>query len=234
MDTAQFCYNLQRSSSTGQSPFEMVLGVQPRTPNEVAIQRTGGNCPAAYKYAVGKHELFEDAHDSLSKAQHRMRKYADKKRRMKIHPTFHVSFLKPFHESLLGQRQQLKRAPPTIRKQFDKIVDKVLDHRTMGMSRQNRRTDYLVKWKGESEVDAMWERDGVRLKVDCGLAVTDSQGPPRPGAQASKLWDVGLVVGLASELVCLSRVAVALELGLDIGWLGRPMVFWLRPKGLGP
>ncbi|KAK1396552.1 hypothetical protein POM88_006415 [Heracleum sosnowskyi] len=146
-----------------------------------------------------------------------MRKYADKKR-----------------------RQQLKRAPPTIRKQFDKIVDKVLDHRTMGMSRQNRRTDYLVKLKGESEVDATWERDwgrvckGVRLKVDFGLAVTDSQGPPRPGAQASKLWDVGLVVGLASELVCLSRVAVALELGLDIGWLGRPMVFWLRPKGLGP
>ncbi|KAK1396551.1 hypothetical protein POM88_006414 [Heracleum sosnowskyi] len=216
-DTEAYVKSCLRSSSTCQSPFEMVLGVQPRTPNEVAIQRTGGNCPAAYKYAVGKQELFEDAHDSLSKAQHRMRKYADKKR-----------------------RQQLKRAPPTIRKQFDKIVDKVLDHRTMGMSRQNRRTDYLVKWKGESEVDATWERDrgrvckGVRLKVDFGLAVTDSQGPPRPGAQASKLWDVGLVVGLASELVCLSRVAVALELGLDIGWLGRPMVFWLRPKGLGP
>ncbi|KAK1365519.1 hypothetical protein POM88_041080 [Heracleum sosnowskyi] len=186
-------------------------GAERITPNEVAIQRTGGNCPAAYKYAVGKQELFEDARDNLSKARHRMRKYADKKR-----------------------RQQLKRAPPTIRKQFDKIVDKVLDHRTMGMSRQNLRTDYLVKWKGESEVDATCERDGVRLKVDFGLAVTDSQGPPRPGAQASKLWDVGLVVGLASELVCFSRVVVALELGLDIGWLGRPIVFWLRPKGLGP
>ncbi|KAK1365518.1 hypothetical protein POM88_041079 [Heracleum sosnowskyi] len=164
-------------------------GAERITPNEVAIQRTGGNCPAAYKYAVGKQELFEDARDNLSKARHRMRKYADKKR-----------------------RQQLKRAPPPIRKQFDKIVDKVLDHRTMGMSNCK----------------------GVRLKVDFGLAVTDSQGPPRPGAQASKLWDVGLVVGLASELVCFSGVAVALELGLDIGWLGRPIVFWLRPKGLGP
>ncbi|KAK1354667.1 Chromo domain-containing protein [Heracleum sosnowskyi] len=162
---------------------------------------------------------------------------------MKIHPTFHVSFLKPFHESLLGQRQQLKRAPPTIRKQFDKIVDKVLDHRTMGMSRQNRRTDYLVKWKGESEVDATWERDVTLWQFEDQIKeyldnppmrghwpLLVGEGPPRPGAQASKLWDVGL----ASELVCLSRVAVALELGLDIGWLGRPMVFWLRPKGLGP
>ena len=192
------------------------MGAQPRTPNEVAIQRTGGNCPAAYRYALGKQEMFEEAHDSLSKVQHRMRKYADKKRmplefqagdevllkltpqiwkkissksvhrglvqkydgpfevikkvgavayrlnlppRLKIHPTFHVSFLKPFHENLLGQRQQLKRAPPTVRKHFDKVVEKILDHRTFGMSRQNRRTDYLVQWKGESEVNATWERD---------------------------------------------------------------------------
>ncbi|KAK1373424.1 hypothetical protein POM88_029617 [Heracleum sosnowskyi] len=74
---AQFCYNLQRSSSPGHSPFEMVLGVQPRTPNEAAIQRTGGNCPTVYR----RHKLFEDARDSLSQTQYRMRKYVDKKRR---------------------------------------------------------------------------------------------------------------------------------------------------------
>ncbi|KAL0307085.1 UNVERIFIED_CONTAM: hypothetical protein Sradi_6125800 [Sesamum radiatum] len=29
----------------------------------------------------------------------------------------------------------------------------------MGQSKKNRRTDYLVHWSGESEVDATWERD---------------------------------------------------------------------------
>ncbi|KAK6118462.1 hypothetical protein DH2020_047794 [Rehmannia glutinosa] len=51
--------------------------------------------------------------------------------RLKIHPTFH----------------------------YDNEVSKILDHRTFGQSKKNRRTDYLVKWKRESKVDATWERD---------------------------------------------------------------------------
>ena len=34
LDTAQLCYNLQRSSTTGMSPFELAIGVQPRVPLE--------------------------------------------------------------------------------------------------------------------------------------------------------------------------------------------------------
>ena len=62
MDIAQFAYNLQHSSSTEKSPFEMVLGMQPGTPNEVAIQKTGSDCPAAYRYA------WEDMNMALSLA----------------------------------------------------------------------------------------------------------------------------------------------------------------------
>lgn len=80
--------------------------------------------------------------------------------RLKVHPTFHVSYLKPFHKDLIDDgRQQGKRAPPVIRKQFDKNVERILDHRTMGQSKKNRRTDYLVQWKGGSQADASWERD---------------------------------------------------------------------------
>ncbi|KAL0406148.1 UNVERIFIED_CONTAM: Transposon Ty3-I Gag-Pol polyprotein [Sesamum latifolium] len=48
--------------------------------------------------------------------------------RLKIHPTFHVSFLKKIHQDLLDtSRQQTQRAPPVIRKEFKKTVLKFLD-----------------------------------------------------------------------------------------------------------
>ncbi|RVW24071.1 Transposon Tf2-12 polyprotein [Vitis vinifera] len=174
MDTAQLCYNLQRSSATGMSPFELAIGVQPRIPLEVAKQKTGGSSPAAYKLAQSRQEMFNEARDSLEKAARRMKKYADRDRRplefqvaymlklperLKLHPTFHVSFLKPYHEDLDAERVQTKRAPPLVMKQFDREIEKILDHITMGHSRKNRQTDFLVQWKGISETEASWERD---------------------------------------------------------------------------
>ena len=48
----------------------------------------------------------------------------------------------------------MKRAPPLVTKQFDKEVEKILNHKTMGVSRKNRRTNYLVQWKGSLESNA--------------------------------------------------------------------------------
>ncbi|KAL6312791.1 hypothetical protein AAG906_032978 [Vitis piasezkii] len=39
----KLCYNLQMSSTTGMSPFELAIGVQLRMPLEVAKQNAGGN-----------------------------------------------------------------------------------------------------------------------------------------------------------------------------------------------
>ncbi|KAL0423698.1 UNVERIFIED_CONTAM: Retrovirus-related Pol polyprotein from transposon.6 [Sesamum radiatum] len=224
-----------------------------RWPDGEAVQRTGGKCPAAYRYARSKQELLDEAKDSLAKAQRRMKKYADIGRRqvefsvgdqvllkltpqiwkkissksvhrglipkydgpfevmskvgslayrlklpdrLKIHPTFHVSFLKKFHQDLLdAARRQTQRAPPVIRKEFEKTVLKILDHRTMGQSKKNRRTDYLVHWPGESEADATWERD-VTLwqfeeKLDEYWAVREGVTPTRacaPGRKTVSAW----------------------------------------------
>ncbi|KAG8369571.1 hypothetical protein BUALT_Bualt14G0027200 [Buddleja alternifolia] len=156
--------------------------------------RTGGKSPAAYRFARAKQELLDEAKDSLSKAQRRMKKYADLGRqdvefsvgknvllkltpqiwkkissktvhrglipKLKIHPTIHMRFLKKYHEDALKEtRKQAAQAPPVIRQEFDKDVQRILSHRTKGQSKKNRRTDYLVHWKGESKEDATWERD---------------------------------------------------------------------------
>ncbi|KAG6510926.1 hypothetical protein ZIOFF_028973 [Zingiber officinale] len=108
------------SSATEKSPFEIVMGEQPTTPMEIAKQKSGGKCPAVYRYAREKQELLEEAQDSLRKAARRMKKYADKKRRPlefsvgdEVHPTFHVSFLKKYHaDDMDPSRSCAKRAPP--------------------------------------------------------------------------------------------------------------------------
>ena len=47
---------------------------------------------------------------------------------MKVHPTFHVSFLKPYHEDTINERQLIKRAPPSVRKHYEKVIVKILYH----------------------------------------------------------------------------------------------------------
>ncbi|KAK4388148.1 hypothetical protein Sango_2421400 [Sesamum angolense] len=103
---------------------------------------------------------------------------------LKIHPNFSCKFLKKFHQDLLdAARQQTQRAPPVIRKEFEKTVLKIFYHRTMGQSKKNTRTDYLVHWSGESEADATWECD-VTLwqfegKLDEYWAVREGVTPTR-------------------------------------------------------
>ncbi|KAL3726764.1 hypothetical protein ACJRO7_031632, partial [Eucalyptus globulus] len=55
IDVAQFSYNLQRSESTGQSPFEVAIGRQPNTPSTIASGYRGSS-PPAYKFAKNMQE----------------------------------------------------------------------------------------------------------------------------------------------------------------------------------
>ena len=80
IDVAQFSYNLQKSESTNQSPFEIVTGQQPLTPSTVATGYKGSS-PSAFKFAKEWQEQADLARTCLHKASKRMKKWADKKRR---------------------------------------------------------------------------------------------------------------------------------------------------------
>ncbi|RVW38113.1 hypothetical protein CK203_091307 [Vitis vinifera] len=151
------------NSTIGMSPFELAIGVQPRMPLEVAEKKARRNSPTTSKLAQSRHEMFDEASNSLEKAAIWIKKYVNCDRRslkyqvgnrltymlklperLKLHPTFNVSFLKSYHEDLDVERVQTKWASPLVMKQFDQEVEKILCHRTMGHNEKNCRTDFLV------------------------------------------------------------------------------------------
>ena len=80
LDIAQFSYNIQKSSATGYSPFELVNGQMPVAPHTVV---TGGflRSPHAKKFMKTWDETLELARLRLHEASRRMKKWADRGRR---------------------------------------------------------------------------------------------------------------------------------------------------------
>ena len=63
--------------------------------------------------------------------------------RLKLHLTFHVSFLKPYHHDLSPDIVQAKRNPPMVRVEFGKEIASILQDRKMG-NWKNKWTKYLI------------------------------------------------------------------------------------------
>ena len=73
---------------------------------------------------------------------------------LKIHPTCLVSFLKCYFTNANDpDRNRSKRAPLSVHTQYDVEIEKILDHRVLGRSKKNTKTEFLVHWKGKSAVD---------------------------------------------------------------------------------
>jgi hypothetical protein len=70
----------------------------------------------------------------------------------KIHPMFHAHLLTPFREMLAHGSNYLRPPPDLIDGIEEHEVEFITWHRLCGCSQQ-----YLVKWKGYSTVDNMWE-----------------------------------------------------------------------------
>nr|XP_004245353.1 uncharacterized protein LOC101251801 [Solanum lycopersicum] len=79
-------------------------------------------------------------------------------KRLKIHPTFHLSFLKPYFAYHLPDKNKSKWDPLSVPTQFDAEIEKILDHWVLGTSKKNTKIEFLIDWKGESAADTVWEK----------------------------------------------------------------------------
>ncbi|KAL7105945.1 hypothetical protein ACP275_07G079200 [Erythranthe tilingii] len=77
---------------------------------------------------------------------------------LKIHPVFHVSMLKPYHEDKKDpSRGELHRAPPIMTKSYDKEIEEVLGRQLKRRRGVPTSIQYLIKWKELPESEATWE-----------------------------------------------------------------------------
>ena len=78
--------------------------------------------------------------------------------KLKYHPVFRVSLLKPYHGDHEDPSRGIShRAPMGIQVQNDKEVEEILADRMVRYSNQPPTRELLVKWKGLPDSEASWE-----------------------------------------------------------------------------
>ncbi|KAH9678960.1 Endonuclease [Citrus sinensis] len=177
-----------RSEATGKSPFEIIMGFQPMTPNVIA-STYGGKSPVVHKLTCEWHEEADITRAYFDKAARKMKKWADTRRRhieykegdqvmikllhqqlktlRKVHKglvrryegPFRV-VRRPYHEDMRDpSRGESRRAPTAVVTAFDKDVDYIIADRVVSRRGMPAHSEYLVKWKNLPESEVTWERE---------------------------------------------------------------------------
>ncbi|KAI2667189.1 Transposon Tf2-8 polyprotein [Labeo rohita] len=167
---AEYAQNSLRQNTTGLTPFQCVLGYQPPL---FPWTEEPSNVPAVDHWFRESERVWDSAHHHLQRAL--SPRYIGPFRilrqinnvtyqlqlppRYRIHPTFHVSLLKPFSPSATdAPRAEAEPPPPEILDQPSVFtVREILDSR-----RRGGRLEYLIDWEGYGPEERSWvNRDDV-------------------------------------------------------------------------
>ncbi|KAJ7970764.1 Ty3/gypsy retrotransposon protein [Quillaja saponaria] len=105
LDTAQFCFNAQKSFTTNRSLFEIVTGQQPLLPHILDGPYTRKS-PKAHHFTKDWKQNIDIARAYLEQASKRMKKWADKGRRQLEFQVGDLVLVKLTKEQLKGLRGQ--------------------------------------------------------------------------------------------------------------------------------
>ena len=95
---------------------------------------------------------------------------------MKLHPTFHVSFLKPYFPNRFPARASSPAHPDVFEDGHEEWeVESILAHRV-----SHRRLDYLVSWVGLPEHENAWIPESSLINSPELLTVYWAAHGPRP------------------------------------------------------
>ncbi|KAK2974075.1 hypothetical protein RJ640_015745 [Escallonia rubra] len=130
LDIAQLCFNSHKSSSIGNSAFEIVNGQQPLLPHKVKVPNTGKS-PRVVSFSEEWRQNISLAHSYLEKVAKRMKKLADKNMRYQefnVGDKVIIKLLPQDRKFLRGRDlcilQKYER-PLTMVKKIGKMADKV-------------------------------------------------------------------------------------------------------------
>ena len=78
---------------------------------------------------------------------------------LKIHPVFHASILKPYHEDKEDpSRNLLQWSPITLTASHDRRIEAIIDYQAKRKRGQQASAMFLVHWKGQTLEEDTWEK----------------------------------------------------------------------------
>ncbi|KAI2666816.1 Transposon Tf2-6 polyprotein [Labeo rohita] len=172
---AEYAQNSLRQATTGLTPFQCILGFQPPL---FPWSGEPSDVPAVDYWFRESERVWDEAHQHLQKAVRRQKTHADSRRseapvyqvveqinpvtyrlqlppHYRIHPTFHVSLLKPFHDPLLVSTEPGEEEPPppiVVEEGTIYKVKEILDSR-----RRGGKLEYLLDWEGYGPEERSWD-----------------------------------------------------------------------------
>ncbi|KAH9648298.1 Endonuclease [Citrus sinensis] len=163
LDIAQFSYNLQRTSTYGGTSLA-AHKLDREWHEEADITLAHDQAPTQQFKTLRKvHKGLVRRYEGPFRIVRRVGNVSYQLQlplRLKIHPVFHVSLLKPYHGDTEDQSHgESRRAPTAVVTAFDKDVDYIIADPVVSKRGVPAHSEYLVKWKNLPESEATWERE---------------------------------------------------------------------------